>query len=121
MKQAVILYYLGPVAINSVVVTTWGIMLLLAIFCWLATRRLSPDPGPLQTALEGMVSAIYDAIHAVLPAKAKLVLPFIARSYRPVPWRRGWYYPRAAALALTRSGPAIAGILPSAANQLAAP
>lgn len=77
MKQAVILYYLGPVAINSVVVTTWGIMLLLTIFCWLATRRLSLDPGPLQTALEGMVSAIYDAIHAVLPAKAKLVLPFI--------------------------------------------
>ena len=77
MKEAVIAFYVGPFAITSIVVTTWGIMLLLGVFCWLATRRLALDPGPLQTMLEGVVSAIEESIAAVLPERAQLVLPFI--------------------------------------------
>ena len=77
MEEAVIAFYVGPFAITSIVVTTWGIMLLLGVFCWLATRRLALDPGPLQTMLEGVVSAIEESIAAVLPERAQLVLPFI--------------------------------------------
>lgn len=77
MEAAAILFRVGPFAVTSVVATTWGIMLLLGGFCWLATRRLALDPGPLQTMLEGVVSAIEDSISAVLPERAQPVLPFI--------------------------------------------
>lgn len=78
MEHAAIVFQFGPLKITSIVVTTWGIMLLLGLFCWIATRRLSEDPGPLQAMLEGIVSAIEDAIAAVLPQRADAVLPFIA-------------------------------------------
>jgi len=74
MEAAAILFRIGPFAITSIVVTTWGIMLLLGMFCWLATRSLALDPGPLQTML---VSAIEESISAVLPERAQQVLPFI--------------------------------------------
>jgi len=77
MEAAAILFRIGPLAITSIVATTWGIMLLLGVFCWAATRRLVLDPGPLQTMLEGVVSAIEESISAVLPERAQQVLPFI--------------------------------------------
>ncbi len=77
METAAIWFHVGPFAITSIVVTTWGIMLALGVFCWLATRNLALDPGPLQTVLEGAVSAIEDTIDNVLPGRAQLLLPFI--------------------------------------------
>ncbi len=77
METAAIWFHIGPFAITSIVVTTWGIMLALGVFCWLATRNLALDPGPLQTVLEGAVSAIEDTIDNVLPGRAQLLLPFI--------------------------------------------
>ena len=77
MEAAAVWFHVGPFAISSIVATTWGMMLALALFCWLATRRLTSDPGPLQTMLEGAVSAIEAAIAAVLPERAQLLLPFI--------------------------------------------
>lgn len=78
MESSVVLLQFGSFVITSIVVTTWGIMLVLGVFSWLATRRLTLDPGPLQTVLEGMVSAIEVAISNVLPDRAQLLLPFIA-------------------------------------------
>jgi len=77
METAAILFRIGPFAITSIVVTTWGIMLLLGASCWLATRSLALDPGPFQTMLEGIVSAIEESISSVLPDRAQQVLPFI--------------------------------------------
>jgi F-type H+-transporting ATPase subunit a len=79
MEAAAIWFHIGPLAITSVVVTTWGVMLALTLFCWLATRHLALDPGPLQTTLEGVVSAIEAAIEAVMPepGSAQPLLPFI--------------------------------------------
>jgi len=77
MEEVSVAFRLGPLAVTSTVVTTWGIMLLLTAFARLATRRLALDPGPLQTALEGAVLAIDDAIRAVLPQHVDLVLPFV--------------------------------------------
>ncbi len=78
METAVVVFYIGPLAITSIVVTTWGIMLVLGVFCWLATQQLSLEPGPLQTMLEGIVSVMEESIEAVLPGRAQLLLPFIA-------------------------------------------
>lgn len=78
MDASVVLFQYGSFVITSTVVTTWGIMLVLGVFSWLATRRLTLDPGPLQTVLEGVVSAIEAAIRNVLPERAQLLLPFIA-------------------------------------------
>jgi F-type H+-transporting ATPase subunit a len=67
----------GPVVVTSTVVTTWVIIGILWLGCWLITRRLSMSPGPAQTALEGIVSTIEEAIAAVEPAHARRLLPFI--------------------------------------------
>jgi F-type H+-transporting ATPase subunit a len=53
-------------------------MLALFLVAWLSTRRLELEPGPWQTALEGVVAAIEDAVKAVLPEHGARVLPFVA-------------------------------------------
>lgn len=68
---------LGPVEITTTVITTWVIMLVLAILSILVTRRLKPDPGPLQTAVEGIVSAIDQAVNTVAPGYNRIIMPFI--------------------------------------------
>jgi F-type H+-transporting ATPase subunit a len=77
MEAAAVWLHIGPFAITSIVVTTWGIMVVLGVFCWFATRHLMLAPGPLQTALEGVVAAMEESLSAVLPDRAQLVLPFI--------------------------------------------
>jgi F-type H+-transporting ATPase subunit a len=68
---------LGPLVITNTVVTTWGIMGVLWLLCWFISRRLRRDPGPAQTALEGIVGTIEDAVVAVDPLHARRILPFI--------------------------------------------
>jgi F-type H+-transporting ATPase subunit a len=72
-----VVFHLGPLAVTATVVTTWGIMLVLGVTCWALTRRLALDPGPTQTAVEGIVSTMEDAISEVLPEHAAVILPFI--------------------------------------------
>ena len=71
------LFQLGPFPVGGPVVTTWGIMLVVFLVSWLSTRRLRLEPVPWQVALEGVVSAIQDAIAAVLPDYAVKILPFV--------------------------------------------
>ncbi|WP_455217708.1 F0F1 ATP synthase subunit A [Kaarinaea lacus] len=75
--SADIVFNLGPIEITNTVLTTWGIMLLLGLFSLLITRKLSLEPGKLQTALEGIVSSIETSIAAIAPAQARPLLPFI--------------------------------------------
>lgn len=78
METASVVFTLGWLRISSVVVTTWGLLLAFGFFAWLATRRLSVHaPELIQTALEGLVQAIEDAIEGVLPGRSGLLLPFI--------------------------------------------
>jgi len=69
---------LHSLPISETVLTTWGIMLALALVCWLSTRRLRLDPGRWQVVLEAVVGAVEDAIAAVLPEHARRVLPLVA-------------------------------------------
>jgi F-type H+-transporting ATPase subunit a len=71
-------FRIGPIAITNTVVVTWAIMLALSLAAWAVTRRMSPAPGPWQVVIEGVVSAIEDAIRAVLPDQFRQVMPFIA-------------------------------------------
>ncbi len=77
MEPSAIIFAIGPFGITRTVVTTWGIMLVLGVFSALATRRLSDTPGAVQTVLEGVVSAIEDAVTAVLPQGGRLLVPFV--------------------------------------------
>lgn len=70
--------HLGPFAVTETVLTTWGIMLVLLAACRLSTRRMPLDPGLWQTAVEGIVATIEDAVAAVLPEHAGRVLPLVA-------------------------------------------
>jgi F-type H+-transporting ATPase subunit a len=68
----------GSITISETVITTWAIMLVLFAVSWLSTRRLRLKPGPWQTALEGSVAAIEEAVGAVLPEHSATVMPFVA-------------------------------------------
>lgn len=70
-------FRIGPLAITNTVVVTWAIMLALGIAAWAATRCLSVAPGPWQVVVEGIVSAIEEAIRNVLPDQFRQVMPFI--------------------------------------------
>jgi len=71
------LFVVGPLEISRTVVTTWGVMAVLAVLARLATHRLRVEPGRFQTAVEGVVSALADGIGAVTPDYEKRLLPFI--------------------------------------------
>lgn len=71
-------FSIGPIAITNTVVMTWAIMLALSLAAWTVTRRLKPTPGPWQVVIEGVVSAIEDAIRVVLPDQFRQVMPFVA-------------------------------------------
>jgi len=78
MEAVAVWFSIGPFGITTTVGTTWILLLAFGLGCWLATRRLSVEkPGVFQTALEGVVQAIESAIEAVLPGRARLVLPFV--------------------------------------------
>jgi len=70
-------FSVGPVDITSTVLTTWVITVALGLSGWLTSRRLQLDPGPLQTALEGIVLTIESAVTEVAPQYARQLLPFI--------------------------------------------
>jgi F-type H+-transporting ATPase subunit a len=71
------LIQLGPIGITNTVVTTWVILALIWLLVWLATRRLHDAPGALQTALEGIVTTIGDAIEEVAPKQSRHIMPFV--------------------------------------------
>lgn len=70
-------FVLGPVTITATVLTTWGIMALIWLCAALFSHTIRSAPGTLQTALEGIVSAIENAIANVAPQHTQQLLPFI--------------------------------------------
>ena len=71
------LFSIGPVDISTTVVTTWAIMGLAWIACWLVARHLSERPSAWQTAVERLVIIIEAAIRQVAPAEGARILPFV--------------------------------------------
>jgi F-type H+-transporting ATPase subunit a len=76
------LFQLGPLVIRDTVVTTWLVMLGLWLAClYLGARLNAPPgapPGALQTAAEGILGGIDNAVRHILPRHAETVLPFVS-------------------------------------------
>jgi F-type H+-transporting ATPase subunit a len=75
--NAAVLFAYGDFQLTATVATTWGVMALLGGLSWLATRRAMTHPGLLQTAAEGVVATLEEAIAAAAPQHARALLPFI--------------------------------------------
>ena len=71
------LFHLGPVGITLPVVTTWAIMVVLAVTCRLLTRRLAMMPDARQAVLEAIVSGIASQIEDVMRKDARAFLPLL--------------------------------------------
>lgn len=69
---------IAGVPISGTVLTTWSVMLALLLVSRISIRRLVLEPGPWQAALEGVVTALRDAVDAVLPEDGPKVFPFVA-------------------------------------------
>ena len=72
-----ILFLLGPVPISRAVVTTWVIMAGLAVFLRVALRRPMPDAGPVQAALEIVVTTIAAQLRDILGRDPWPFLPLL--------------------------------------------
>lgn len=74
---AAVVFHLGPVPVTRPVVTTWGLMAVLAVGSWAATRRLGPEPSRRQAALEFLVTGIQSQIEEVVRRDARPLLPLL--------------------------------------------
>lgn len=72
-----ILFHIGPVPISRAVATTWAIMAALAAFLVLALRRPSSPSGPVQAALEIVVTAIASQIREIMDRDPWPFLPLL--------------------------------------------
>jgi F-type H+-transporting ATPase subunit a len=70
-------FSLGPVAISTTVVTTWFIMICLALFSIMINYRLKPVPDRIQIIVEGAIGAINAAVQEAAPGYAQRIMPFI--------------------------------------------
>jgi len=75
--SSLVLFHIGPVAITRPVVTTWVIMLVLAVGSRLATRRLALQPTRRQAAVELIVAGLMQQIGEVIRKDARPFLPVL--------------------------------------------
>ncbi len=71
------LFTLGPINISDTVATTWVIMTVIVVVCWLITRRLSVQPSLLQEVVEALFEATEKTVREVLPIDPWLAVPVI--------------------------------------------
>ena len=71
------LFHIGPVPITLPVVTTWVIVIGLALLFFLSTRRLTIVAGRWQAALEILVTTVEMQIKEVVGEDARRILPLI--------------------------------------------
>jgi F-type H+-transporting ATPase subunit a len=73
-----VLFHLGPIPVTAPVVTTWLLMLALALTCWLGTRNVSvAEPGRWQSALEVLVEVLQSQIEAIVHRDGARLLPLL--------------------------------------------
>jgi F-type H+-transporting ATPase subunit a len=74
---AKVVFTIGPVAVTEPVVVTWGLMAILGIGGWLATRSLLLRPTPTQTIVETVVNVIEDQIQGTMRVAPAPYVPMI--------------------------------------------
>jgi F-type H+-transporting ATPase subunit a len=68
---------IGPVHITNTVITTWFVMSVIIIICYIAKRNLSLRPSAFQEVLEALFEAIEKTVKDVLPIDPWLVIPVL--------------------------------------------
>ena len=72
-----ILFHIGPVPISRAVATTWAIIAFLMAFLRIALRHPSVSPGPVQAALEIVVTTITTQLREILGRDPWPFLPIL--------------------------------------------
>jgi F-type H+-transporting ATPase subunit a len=75
--QDVVLFHLGVMPISRTVVTTWGLMAVLAVGCWIATCAFEVVAGGWQAVIETVVLGIEEQIEALVGRDASPFLPLL--------------------------------------------
>jgi F-type H+-transporting ATPase subunit a len=75
--SSVVLAQLGPVALTETIITTWTLIALLTVSCWLATRRMSIVPGNVQALIELIVGAIEEQLESIVNRDPSQFLPLL--------------------------------------------
>ncbi|MEZ5758367.1 MAG: F0F1 ATP synthase subunit A [Emcibacteraceae bacterium] len=73
-----IVFMIGPVPISMAVLTTWGIIIFLALLSWLSCRGLKVSAGRWQSVLEILITGIDDQITQIIDEKKVHFFPLIA-------------------------------------------
>ncbi|MCA8943548.1 MAG: F0F1 ATP synthase subunit A [Planctomycetes bacterium] len=72
-----VVFHIGPVPVSQDVVTTWGIILVLGVGCFLTTRNLSLRQGRWRSLVEAIVVAMRNQIQDVIKRDATPFLPLL--------------------------------------------
>ncbi|MGJ4955514.1 F0F1 ATP synthase subunit A [Bradyrhizobium sp. HKCCYLRH2015] len=70
-------FTIGPVAVTEPVVVTWGLMAILGVGGWLATRSLSLRPTAAQAIVETVVDVIENQVHETMRVAPAPYVPMI--------------------------------------------
>jgi F-type H+-transporting ATPase subunit a len=73
-----VLFHLGPVPIATAVVTTWAIIAVLTVLCWIGLRRPKIHATGLQLVLEIVVETIAAQLEDIIRRDPRPYLPLIA-------------------------------------------
>ena len=72
-----VVMHIGPVPITREVLTTWLIIAVLTLLCWLLTRRLQRVPAGPQAGLELLVTGMMSQIEDVIRTDPRPFLPLL--------------------------------------------
>lgn len=64
--------------VTNSMVTTWLVTIVLLIFAYLATKKLSPVPHKIQNLAEAIVEPLFDLGESLAHQKAKVFMPIVA-------------------------------------------
>jgi F-type H+-transporting ATPase subunit a len=70
-------FSIGPVHITDTVLTTWLVMAIITIICYLSTKKLSIKPSIFQEVLEAVFGAMEKTVKDVLPVDPWLAVPIL--------------------------------------------
>ena len=75
--HATVLFHLGFIPISGTVATTWALMIVLTVCCWIATRSFQVQPGNWQAIIESVVQGIEEQIQGILGRDPSPFLPLL--------------------------------------------
>lgn len=76
------LFHIGPLGVTSHVTTMWGIMAVIAVVSFLATRNMQRLPSGMQNFMETIVEMLFNFFGGIIgEKKARQFLPFLGTMF----------------------------------------